>query len=133
MASSSMTALGYYGDLPVRWFWWVLAMVPFRFVVFHRPHDQIECPSPFMRSCNSCEDQRCVTGDRFVARFAHQVTAGAEVKAFNAYAKWCSDQAQVDGHKQETIDASIAPTNAAIEKLAAKAENAIADISSLTS
>ena len=59
--------------------------------------------------------------------------AGAEVKAFNAYAKWCSDQAQVDGHQQETINASIASTNAAIEKFAAKAEKAIADISSHTS
>ena len=58
---------------------------------------------------------------------------GAEVKAFNAYAKWCSDQARDDGHQQETLDASIAPTNAAIEKFAAKAENAIVDISSLTS
>ena len=83
-------------------------------------HDQTECPSPFIRSRNSCEDQPCVTGDRFVAGFAHQVTAdaGAEVKAFNAYAKWCSDQAQVDGHQQETINASIASTNAAIEKFA---------------
>ena len=72
-----------------------------------------------MRGRNSCEDQSCVTGDRFVAGFAHQVTAdaGAEVKAFNAYAKWCSDQAQVDGRQQETIDASIASTNAAIKKL----------------
>ena len=48
--------------------------------------------------------------------------AGAEVKAFNAYAKWCSDQAQVDGHQQETLNASIASTNAAVEKFAAKAE-----------
>ena len=79
---------------------------------------QMECSSPFMRGRNSCEDQLCVTGDRFVAGFAHQVTAdaGAEVKAFNAYAKWCSDQAQVDGRRQKTIDASIASTNAAIEK-----------------
>ena len=53
-----------------------------------RPHDQIECPSLFMRSCSSCEDQPCVTGDRFVAGLAHKVTAdaGAEVEAFNAYA-----------------------------------------------
>ena len=50
---------------------------------------------------------------------------GAEVKAFNAYAKWCADQAQVDGHQQETLDASIASTNAAIEKFAAKAESAV--------
>ena len=65
-----------------------------------------------------------------VAGFAHQVIAdaGAEVKAFNAYAKWCSDRAQVDDHQEETINASIASTNAAIEKIAAKAENAIADI-----
>ena len=71
----------------------------------------------------------------FVAGFAHQVIAdaGAEVKAFNAYAKWCSDLAQVDDHQEETINASIASTIAAIEKIAAKAENAIADISSLTS
>ena len=68
----------------------------------------------------------------------------------SAYAKWCSDRAQVDDHQQETINASIASTNSAIEfpealdagiastnatieKIAAKAENAIADISSLTS
>ena len=40
----------------------------------------------------------------------HQVItdAGAEVNAFNAYAKWCSDQAQVDGRQQETLDANIA-------------------------
>ena len=91
MASTSMVALGYSGDLLVRWSWWILAMVPFRFVVFQRPHDQIECPSLFIRSRSSCENQPCVTG--FVAGFAHQVTAdaGAEVKAFNAYANWCSD------------------------------------------
>ena len=67
----------------------------------------------------------CVTGDGLVAGFAHHVTtdAGAEVKAFNAYAKWCADQAQVDGHQQETLNASIASTTAAIEKFAAKAEN----------
>ena len=133
MASTSMVALGYSGDLLVRWSWWVLAMVPFRFVVFQRPHDQIECPSLFIRSRSSCENQPCVTGS--VAGFAHQVTAdaGAEVKAFNADAKWCSDQAQVDGHQQETLSASIASTNAAIEKFAPKAENATGDISSLTS
>ena len=33
----------------------------------------------------------------------------------------------------ETLDAGIAPTNAAIEKFAAQAENAISDVSSLTS
>ena len=51
----------------------------------------------------------------------HQVIAdaGAEVKAFNAYAKWCSDQAQVDGRQQETLDANIASTNAAIENASA--------------
>ena len=50
----------------------------------------------------------------------HQASAdaGAEVKAFNAYVKWCSDQAQVDGHQQETINTSIASTNATIEKFA---------------
>ena len=75
-----------------------------------RPHDQIECLSLFMRSCSSCEDKPCVTDDRFVAGFAHQVTADAdaEVEAFNAYAEWCEDQAQDDGHQQETLDASIA-------------------------
>ena len=57
-------------DLPVRWSWWALAMVPFRFVVFQCPHDQIECPSLSMSSRSSCEDQPCVTGDRFVAGFA---------------------------------------------------------------
>ena len=37
-----------------------------------------------------CEDQPCVTGDWFVAGFAHQVTAnaGAEVEAFPANAEW---------------------------------------------
>ena len=77
-----------------------------------------------MRSRSSCEDKPCVTGDRFVAGFAHQVTADAdaEVEAFNAYAEWCKDQAQDDGHQQETLDASIASTNAAIENFAAKAE-----------
>ena len=57
----------------------------------------------------------------------HQVTAdaGAEVEAFNAYAEWCEDQAQDDGHQQETLDASIASTSAAIEKLATKAESAV--------
>ena len=36
---------------------------------------------------NSCVDQPCVTGDRFVAGFAHQVIAdaGAEVEAFTAF------------------------------------------------
>ena len=69
-----------------------------------------------LRSCSSCEDKPFVTGDRFVAGFAHQVTsdADAEVEAFNAYAGWCKDQAQDDGHQQETLDASIASTNAAI-------------------
>ena len=90
-------------------------------------HDQIECPSLSMSSRSSCEDQPCVTGDRFVEGFAHQVTAGTgtEVEALHAYAKWCKDQAQVIGHQQETLDASIAPTNAAIEKFAAKAESAV--------
>ena len=48
--------------------------------------------------------------------------ACAEVKAFNAYAEWCKDQAQDDGHQQETLDDSIASTNAAIQNFAAKAE-----------
>ena len=59
-----------------------------------------------------------------VAGFAHhQVTAdaGAEVKAFDAYAEWCKDQAQDDDHQQETLDT----TNAAIENFAAKAESAV--------
>merc|ERR1719414_1143082 len=59
--------------------------------------------------------------------------AAAEVEAFNAYAEWCKDQAQDDGHQQETLTASIASTNAAIENFAAKAESATADISSLAS
>ena len=42
--------------------------------------DQMECSSPFMRSRNSCEDQPCVTGDRFVAGFAHQAIADAGVE-----------------------------------------------------
>ena len=95
-----------------------------------------------------CEDQPCVTGDRFVAVFAHQVIAdaGAEVKAFNAYAKRrltitsrklstpaLLPQMPPSRNLPETLDAGIASTNAAIEKIVAKAENAIADISSLTS
>ena len=82
-----------------------------------------------MRSRGSCEDQSCVTGDRIVAGFAHQATAdaGAEVKAFNAYAEWCKAQAQDDGHRQETLDDSIASTNAAIENFAAKAESAVSE------
>ena len=61
------------------------------------------CPSPFMRSRNSCEDQPCVAGDRFVAGFAHQLTADkiVEFEAFNAYAEWCKGQAHDDGHQQE--------------------------------
>ena len=129
MASASMVVLGYSGDSLVHWFWWALVMVPFCFVVFQLvcPYDQIECPSLFTRSRSSCEDQPCVTGDRFVAGFAYQVSAGtgAEVEAVNAYAKWCKDQAQVDDHQQETIDASIASTNAAIENFAAKDESAV--------
>ena len=99
MASASMVALGCYGDLLVHWFWWALVMVPLCFVVSQlvvgltRPRAS-RCParhppypSLFVRSCSSCEDQPCVTGDRFVAGFA-QVTAdaGAEVMAFNACA-----------------------------------------------
>ena len=54
-------------------------------------------------------DHPCVTGDSFVAGFAHQVTAdaGADVKAFTAYAEWFKDQALDDGHQQETLDASL--------------------------
>ena len=68
-----------------------------------------------------------VSGDRFVAGFAHQVTADAddEVEAFNTRAECCKDQAQDDGHQQETLGASIASTNAAIEKFTAKAESAL--------
>ena len=64
--------------------------------------------------------------DRFVAGFAHQVTAdaGAEVEAFNAYAEWFKDQALDDGHQQETLDASFASANAAIVNFTAKAESA---------
>ena len=86
MASASMVTLGYSGVLLVHWFWWALVMVPFCVVVFWlvvglmrpqastRPHDQIECPSLFLRSRSSCEEQLCVTGDRFVAGFALQVS-----------------------------------------------------------
>ena len=86
-----------------------------------RPHDQIECPSLSMRNRSSCEDQPHVTGDQFVAGFAHHVTAdaGAEVKAFNAYAVWCKDQTLDDRRQQETLDVNIASTNAAIENFAA--------------
>ena len=51
--------------------------------------------------------------------------AGAEVKAFNAYAECCKEKAQDDGYKQESLDASIASTIAAIENFAAKAESAV--------
>ena len=90
---------------------------------------KFECPSLLKRSRSRCEDQPCVTGDRFVAGFAYQVTVGtgAEVEAFNAYAKWCKDQAQVDGHQQENLDASIASTNAAIKNFSAKAESALSE------
>ena len=50
-------------------------------------------PSLFVRSRSSCE------------------TADA--------GEWCKDQALDDGHQQETLDASIASTIAAIEKFAA--------------
>ena len=40
--------------------------------------------------------------------------AGAEVKAFNAYAVWCKDQTHDDSRQQETLDANIASTNAAL-------------------
>ena len=88
---------------------------------------QTKCVRMTMRSRSSCEDQLCVTGDRFIAGFAHQVTAdaGAEVEAFNAYAEGCEDQAQDDGQQQETLDAKIASTNAAIENFAAKVESAV--------
>ena len=68
----------------------------------------------------------CVTGDRFVAGFAHQLTpdADAQDEAFNAYAEWCKDQAQDDGHQQETLNVNTASTNAAIENFTAKAESA---------
>ena len=59
--------------------------------------------------------------------------AAAEVQAFNAYAEWCKEQAQDDGHQQETLTASIASTKAAIENDAANVESATADISSLAS
>ena len=112
-------------------------MVPFCFVVSQlvvglmrprasrRPARHPPYPSLFVRSCSSCEDQPCVTGDRFVARLAQVM--GAEVKAFNAYAECCKDQAQDDGHQQETLDASIASTIVAIENFAAKAESAVSE------
>eukprot|EP00450_Noctiluca_scintillans_P037561 CAMPEP_0194549592 /NCGR_PEP_ID=MMETSP0253-20130528/95285_1 /TAXON_ID=2966 /ORGANISM="Noctiluca scintillans" /LENGTH=308 /DNA_ID=CAMNT_0039397023 /DNA_START=76 /DNA_END=1000 /DNA_ORIENTATION=- len=59
--------------------------------------------------------------------------AAAEVKAFNAYAEWCKEQAQDDGHQHETLSANIASTKAAIQDDAAKAESAGADVSSLAS
>ena len=59
---------------------------------------------------------------RFPSQFSslqdlHQVTAdaGAEVEAFNAYAARCKDQTHDDGRQQDTLDANIASTNAAIE------------------
>ena len=45
--------------------------------------------------------------------------AGAEFEAFNAYAVWCKDQTHDDGRQQETLDANIASTNAAIENASA--------------
>ena len=48
----------------------------------------------------------------------HQVIADAEVKAFNAYAKWCSDQAQVDGHQHRFHRCRH-------REIAAKAESAV--------
>ena len=85
-----------------------------------------------MRSRSSCEDQPHVTGDQFVAGIAHHVTAdaGAEVKAFNAYAVWCKDQTHDDGRQQETLDANIASTNAAIENSCRQQETLDANIAS---
>ena len=59
--------------------------------------------------------------------------AAVEIEAFNAYAEVCNEQAQDDDHQQETLTASNAPTNAAIEDFAAKTESVAADISSLAS
>jgi len=59
--------------------------------------------------------------------------AAAELEAFNAYAEWCKEQAQDDGHQHETLSADIASTQAAIQDDAAKAESAGADVSSLAS
>ena len=66
---------------------------------------KFECSVLFIRSCSSCEDKPCVTGDRFVAGFAHKVTTNADddVEAFNAYAEWCKDQVHDDGHQQYTL------------------------------
>ena len=54
--------------------------------------------------------------------------AAAELEAFNAYAEWCKEQAQDDGHQHETLSADIASTKA---DDAAKAESTGSDVSPL--
>jgi len=79
--------------------------------------------NPLSRVIGLLEDLHSkVTGD-----------AAAELEAFNAYAEWCKEQAQDDGHQHETLSANIASTQAAIQDDAAKAESAGADVSSLAS
>eukprot|EP00450_Noctiluca_scintillans_P002421 CAMPEP_0194482150 /NCGR_PEP_ID=MMETSP0253-20130528/4235_1 /TAXON_ID=2966 /ORGANISM="Noctiluca scintillans" /LENGTH=688 /DNA_ID=CAMNT_0039321673 /DNA_START=47 /DNA_END=2116 /DNA_ORIENTATION=+ len=57
--------------------------------------------------------------------------AAAEVLAFKAYSSWCTEKAKDDGHQQETLNANIASTKAAIENDAAQVESIGADIASL--
>ena len=76
----------------------------------------------------------CVQADITGGDILHPwVFTGLLFGVMMSYAEWFTDQALDDGHQQETLDASFASTNAAVEKFAAKAENAVADISSLTS
>ena len=111
MASASMVAIGSPGDLLVHWFWWALVMVPFCFVVFQLVVRMSKL-SVLLCLCAVAAAVKINPVSQVIGLlqgFAHHVTtdAGAEVKAFNAYAEWCKDQAQDDGHQQETLDASF--------------------------
>ena len=57
--------------------------------------------------------------------------ATAEVEAFKPYSEWCKENAQDDAHQQETLNANIASTKAAIEKDAAQVKSSGADIACL--
>ena len=100
-----------------------------------RSDDPIDCIGLLVHWSSSCKSQPVVAGDWIVARPSHESHRGAaaELEAFNAYAEWCKEQAQDDGHQHETLSADIASTQAAIQDDAAKAESAGADVSSLAS
>ena len=51
--------------------------------------------------------------------------------AFKAYSSWCTEKAKDDAHQQETLNANIASTKAAIENDAAQVESIGAHIASL--